>query len=199
MPVYIPAYFLINLTFSFKHIGIIFVSPFIVTNRLHNRLLKNMFMKRAFLLLALPLLIFLSCKKEVTEVQKVDQAFSAIYTINPADWKTTNGGESYSVDFDVPELDNVIYQNGAVLVYLSFNGTSYYEALPQVFDDITYGVIHGAGFVNIDISAISGNAVTPPGQAVTAKIILIDATKLALRKDLNLKDVQAVERAFNIH
>ncbi|MFT3702601.1 MAG: hypothetical protein QM802_09535 [Agriterribacter sp.] len=156
-------------------------------------------MKRAFLLLALPLFIFSSCKKEVTEVQQVDQAFSAVYTIQPNDWKTSDGGKSYSVDFDVPELDNVIYQNGAVLVYLSFNGTSYYEALPQVFDGITYGAIHGDGYVNVDISALSGNAVTPPGQPVSAKIILIDATKLALRKDVNLKDVQAVEKAFNIH
>lgn len=155
-------------------------------------------MKRAFLLLALPLLIFSSCKKEVTEVQQVDQAFSAIYTINPADWKTTNGGESYQVDFDVPELDNIIYQNGAVLVYVSFNGTSYYEALPQVFDGITYGVIHGDGYVSVDISTISGNVVTPPGQPVTAKIILIDATKLALKKDVNLRDIQAVQKAFNI-
>jgi hypothetical protein len=126
-------------------------------------------MKRAFLLLALPLLIFSSCKKEVTEVQQVDQAFSAIYTINPADWKTTNGG------------------------------TSYYEALPQVFDGITYGVIHGDGYVSVDISTISGNAVTPPGEPVTAKIILIDATKLALKKDVNLRDMQAVQKAFNIN
>ena len=48
-------------------------------------------MKRLFLLSALALLIFSSCKKEVTEVQKVDQAFSAVYDIAPGDWTTTNG------------------------------------------------------------------------------------------------------------
>lgn len=155
-------------------------------------------MNKAILLLAVPLIIFSSCKKEVTEVRQVDQAFSAVYTIQPGDWKTTNNGLSYSVDFDVPELDNVIYQNGAVLVYLSFAGNTYYEALPQVFDGITYGVIHGNGYVGIDISDLSGNAIDPPGQPVSAKIVLIDATKLALHKDIDLRDLQQVERVFNI-
>ncbi|HRO47025.1 hypothetical protein [Agriterribacter sp.] len=155
-------------------------------------------MKRFFLLSALPLLIFSSCKKEVTQVQQVDQAFSAVYDIAPGDWTTTNSGLSYSAELDVPELDNAIYQDGAVLVYLSFSGTSYYEALPQVFDGITYGAIHGNGYISIDISALSGNPVDPPGQSVSAKIILIDATRLALRRDVNLSDMQAVEKAFNI-
>ncbi|HRQ49501.1 MAG TPA: hypothetical protein PLR74_03140 [Agriterribacter sp.] len=155
-------------------------------------------MKRLFLLSALPLFIFSSCKKEVTQVQQVDQAFSAVYDIAPGSWTTTNSGLSYSVELNVAELDNVIYQNGAVLVYLSFSGTSYYEALPQVFDGITYGAIHGNGYISIDISALSGNPIDPPGQTVSAKIILIDATRLALRRDVNLRDIQAVEKAFNI-
>lgn len=156
-------------------------------------------MKKMFLLLALPLIVFSSCKKEVTEVKQVDQAFSAVYTIAPADWTSTDNGKSYSADLNVPELDNVIYQNGAVLVYVSFANTSYYEALPQVFDGITYGVIHSDGYVTIDMSAISGNAINPPGKDVSAKVVLIDATKLALRKDVNLKDLSAVQKAFNIH
>lgn len=154
-------------------------------------------MKRLFLLSALPLFIFSSCKKEVTE--QVNQAFSAVYDIAPGDWTTSNGGLSYSAELDIPELDNIIYQDGAVLVYLSFSGTSYYEALPQVFDGITYGAIHGNGYVSIDMSALSGNPINPPGQTVSAKIILIDAVRLALRKDVNLRDIQAVEKAFNIY
>lgn len=156
-------------------------------------------MKYLFLLSTLPLFIFSSCKKETTVVEQVDQAFSAVYNIAPGDWSTTNGGLSYSAELEVPELDQTIYQSGAVLVYLSFAGASYYEALPQVFDGITYGVIHGNGYVNIDISALSGAAIDPPGQTVSTKVILIDATRLALRKDVNLRDMQAVERAFLIH
>ncbi|MCO5237460.1 MAG: hypothetical protein M9933_14440 [Chitinophagaceae bacterium] len=157
-------------------------------------------MKKLFLLPVLAIFMFSSCKKEeITQVQQVNQAFSAVYTIAPADWSSTDGGIIYSAELDVPELDNIIYQDGAVLTYLSFSGTSYYEALPQVFDGITYGAIHGNGFVSIDMSALSGNPIDPPGQAVSAKIILIDAQRLALRKDINLRDMQAVEKAFNIH
>ena len=156
-------------------------------------------MKRLFLLSALSFLILSSCKKEVTQVQQVDQAFSAVYNIAPGSWTTSDGGLSYSAELDIPELSNIIYQDGAVLVYISFSGTSYYEALPQVFDGITYGAIHGSGYVSIDISALSGNPINPPGQTVSAKIILIDAARLALRRDVNLRDIQAVKKAFNIH
>lgn len=156
-------------------------------------------MKRFLLLLAVPVLVFSSCtKNEITEVQQVDQAFSAVYDISPNSWTTNNGGAIYSAELDVPELDNYIYQNGAVLVYVSFAGTSYYEALPQVFDGVSFGAIHGDGWVSIDLSNVTGGVVDPPGETVKAKIILIDATQLALNKDVNFKDLSAVEKAFNI-
>ncbi|HSN07391.1 MAG TPA: hypothetical protein VLS85_00060, partial [Hanamia sp.] len=89
-------------------------------------------MKKILILLIPSFLVFSSCKKEITQVQQVDQAYSAVYTIQPSDWVTSNNGLSYTAELSVPELDNIIYQNGAVLVYLSFSGTSYYEAIPEV-------------------------------------------------------------------
>lgn len=156
-------------------------------------------MKRFILLLVLPVVIFSSCTKEITEVQKVDQAFSAVYDIAPGDWVSSDNGISYAAELDVPELDNTVYQNGAVLVYLSFSGTNYYEALPQVFDGITYGAIHGDGYISVDMSALSGNPINPPGQTVVAKVVLIDATRLALHKNVNLRDLNAVQQAFRIN
>ena len=156
-------------------------------------------MKKLFLLSTVSLLIFSSCKKEITQVQKVNQAFSAVYTINPSDWTTNNGGLSYTAELSIPELDNTIYTSGGVLVYLSFSGTDYYEALPEVFDGFTYGAIHSNGYVGIDISALSGNIINPPGQSISAKIILIDAQSLDLHKDVNLKDLGAVQKAFNVN
>lgn len=156
-------------------------------------------MKKLFLLSSLAVLIFSSCKKDTTTVKQVDQAFSAVYNINSSDWVTANGGKSYTAELNIPELDNVIYQNGAVLVYISFAGTTYYEALPQVFDGITYGVIHSNGYVGIDISAITGDLVDPPTQKISAKVVLIDATSLELHKDVNLNDLGAVKKAFNIN
>ena len=156
-------------------------------------------MKKILLLLTPLFLIFISCKKEVTKVEKVDQAFSAVYTIQPTDWTTSNSGLIYTAELNIPELDNVIYQNGAVLVYLSFSGTSYFEALPEVFDGITYGAIHSPGYVGIDISAVSGDPVTPAAQTITAKVVLIDATALSMHKDVNLNDLSEVQKAFNVH
>jgi hypothetical protein len=147
----------------------------------------------------LAFLVFSSCKKEVTEVQKVDQAFSAVYDIAPSAWTTKNDGLSYTAQLNIPELDDVIYQNGAVLVYLSFAGTNYYEALPEVFDGITYGAIHSNGYVGIDMSALSGDAINRPSQTISAKVVLIDASALAMHKDVNLNDLNEVKEAFNIH
>lgn len=156
-------------------------------------------MKKILLLITPLFFFFFSCKKEITKVQKVDQAYSAIYTIQSADWTTTNNGLIYTAQFNVPELDNRMYQTGAVLVYLSFTGTSYFEALPEVFNGITYGTIHSPGYVGIDISAVSGDPVNPPAQSITAKVILIDATALSIHKDVNLNDLGAVQKAFNVH
>jgi hypothetical protein len=156
-------------------------------------------MKKILLFSTLAFLFFSSCKKEVTEVQKVDQAFSAVYDIAPSAWTTTNNGLSYTAQLNIPELDDIIYQNGAVLVYLSFPGTNYYEALPEVFDGITYGAIHSSGYVGIDISALSGDVINPPSQTISAKVVLIDASALAMHKDVNLNDLSAVKEAFNIH
>ncbi len=156
-------------------------------------------MKKIILLSAVSLMIFASCKKEVTQVKQVNQAFSAVYTIQPSNWTTSNNGLSYTAQLQIPELDNVIYQSGGVLVYLSFDGTDYYEALPEVFDGITYGAIHSNGYVGIDISALSGDPINPPTQTISAKVILIDAQALGLHKDVNLRDLGAVQKAFNIN
>lgn len=156
-------------------------------------------MKKLFVLSAASLFILSSCKKEITQVQQVNQAFSAVYTIKPGDWTTNNGGLSYTAQLSVPELDNTIYMGGGVLVYLSFSGTDYYEALPEVFDGFTYGAIHSNGFVGIDISDITGNIMNPPTQDISAKIILIDAQSLGLHKDVNLNDLKAVQKAFNVN
>jgi hypothetical protein len=156
-------------------------------------------MKKLLFILSLSLFIFSSCKKVTQQVtQQVDQAFSAVYTIKASDWQTTDNGFSYFVNLSVPELSNGIYQDGAVLVYLSFSGDNFYEALPEVVGGFTYGVFHTNGVVGIDINAIDGSKITPPGLPVSAKVVLIDATRLALHKDVNLKNLQAVEKAFNI-
>ena len=156
-------------------------------------------MKKIILFLTVSTILFTSCRKEnITQIDQVDQAFSAVYNIKKSDWTTTDTGYTYTAQIKVPELDDIIYQNGAVLVYLSFAGNSYYEAIPQVFSGISYGVIHSNQYVSIDISALDGGTVNPPTGDVLAKIILIDATKLAMNKDVNFNNLGEVQKAFNI-
>jgi hypothetical protein len=152
-------------------------------------------MKKIILLPIAALMIFSSCKKEV---QQVNQAFSAVYTIQPNNWSTDNDGLIYTASLTIPELDNSIYTSGGVLVYISFDNTNYYEALPEVFDGITYGAIHYNGYISIDISALSGNVVDPPSQNISVKVILIKAEVLRLHKDVNLHDLGEVQKAFNV-
>ncbi len=128
--------------------------------------------------LLLSLLFFSACKKEVTEVQQVNQAFSAIYSLAPSGWSTNDGSHSYAQTVSVPELDDIIQQNGGVLVYLSFDNGANYEAIPEVFDGITYGAVHSTGSVTIDLYDVNGGTITAPGGTILAKIVLIDAAQL---------------------
>lgn len=134
-------------------------------------------MKISLVLLAL-VFTFSSCKKEVTEIQQVDQAFSAVYTLNAAGWGSSDGGLSYSTDLPVAELNNDILTNGAVLVYLSFDNGATYEAIPEVFNGVAYGSVHTQGKITLDLYATDGGTVTPPGAAILAKVVLISAEPL---------------------
>jgi hypothetical protein len=133
-------------------------------------------MKKIAALLLLSTFFLGACKKEYI-TQEVDQAFSAIYTVRTADWGTGDGGLSYSTTLSVPEIDDIILDHGAVVVYISYNGGDAYEALPQVFDNIAYGAVHTKGSVTLDIYDVEGNQITPPGD-ITVKVVLVDAKPL---------------------
>lgn len=153
-------------------------------------------MKKLSLLLILALGGLSACQKEVVQPAS-PQAYSAVYSINPSDWSTGNNGISYSTSFDVPELSNAIFDHGAVIVYLSFDD-NIYEALPEVFDGISYGAIHSPGSVTVDYHAVDGSNVSAPGGVIYAKIILINAQQLSMHPGVNLKDYNAVKNTFGI-
>ena len=127
--------------------------------------------------LLLAFLSFSACKK-VTEVKQVDQAFSAVYSLAASGWTTSDLSVSYSTTLQVPEIDDIVQAGGAVIVYISFDNGANYEALPEVFDGIAYGAVHTTGSVTIDLFALDGGTITPPGSTILAKVVLIDATPL---------------------
>lgn len=133
-------------------------------------------MKRIAVFLLLSTVLLGACKKEYI-TQEVDQAFSAVYTLNASNWGTTDNGLSYSTTLSVPEIDDVIVSQGGVIVYLSFDNGANYEAVPEVFDNIAYGAVHSKGSVTLDIYDIGGGQITPPG-SILAKVVILDAKAL---------------------
>jgi hypothetical protein len=124
----------------------------------------------AFLLLSV--LGLSACKKQV-----VNQAFSATYTINISNWGTTDG-KSYSTSLQMKELNNTVVQSGGVLVYLSFDNGTTFEAIPEVYQGISYGTYHQNNTVFIDYYNTNGTAASLPGGVVLAKIVLLNAKPL---------------------
>jgi hypothetical protein len=123
-------------------------------------------------------LLISACTKTVTQVEQVDQAFSTIYTLNPAGWGSSDGGFSYSTSMTVPELDQSMLENGAIVVFLSFDNGVNYEAIPEVFDGISYGALHSLNQITLDLHAVDGSKITAPAAAILAKVVLIQGTKL---------------------
>lgn len=154
-------------------------------------------MKKLSLLLILALVGLSACQREVVQPATPPQAYSAVYNVAPSDWSTNDNGISYSTTFSMPELSSAIFDHGAVIVYLSFDN-NIYEALPEVFDGISYGAIHSPGSVTIDYHAVDGSAVSAPGGAIYAKIILINAQQLSLHPGVNLRDYNTVKNTFGI-
>lgn len=141
---------------------------------------KNNHMKFALLSL-FALFSFSACKKTTVVNQTVDQAYSVLFTVNPADWIAGQSGTQtyFYVTLNIPELDDVINTHGGVEVYISFDGGVNYETVPEVVDGIAYGSLHNTGSVTIDLRDAYGaslqSAISAP---ITAKIVLIDATPL---------------------
>jgi len=133
---------------------------------------------RNFALLTICILTFAACTKKTEVTEQVNQAYSAVYSLSATGWTTSDGSLSYSTTLDVPEIDDVIQQSGGVIVYISFDNGANYEALPEVFDGIAYGAVHAKGAITIDLFAIDGGTITPPGSTILAKVVLLDAAPL---------------------
>jgi hypothetical protein len=129
-------------------------------------------MKRILSILMLGI-VFLasSCVKKYEQVTPNQ---TILTTVRANEWKTINGGKTYSVSLSVPEIDSYLNENGGVLVYASFTG-GVYEQIPQVYNGIAYSYSHATGKIDIDIQDSNGvDVINPPG-ALTIKIVLIDS------------------------
>ncbi len=155
-------------------------------------------MKKYLILSAVLFFVLASCRKEVTKVihDTDKQASSAVYTILPDSWAANDDSTAFTASLEVPELNDAILDHGAVAVYLSFNDGKDYEAVPEVFNYISYNAIHYSGGVDIETRDIEGYKISPPEVKILAKVILIDAEKLALHPAVDLQNYNEVKRIF---
>jgi len=152
---------------------------------------KHAVLTRTTMIVALFVSLFAlgSCTKHVTQV--VDQGFSAIYTIKSTDWTadtyTGTGAytglppgpiNQYAVVLNVPEVDDKIVANGAVMVYLSFDGGNTYDALPAEEGGVSYNTLHWKNSVYIGFHTLNGTTPSLPSADVIAKVVILDATPL---------------------
>ncbi|EHQ27970.1 hypothetical protein [Mucilaginibacter paludis] len=115
------------------------------------------------------LLLFSSCTKSVQEVTPNQ---TIVTSIARSAWATSDSGKTYSTTISMPEIDDYFNKYGAVLVYATFDGTTY-EQIPEVYSGVAYSFSHSVGKITIDIQASDGvSTVTPPG-SIIVKIVLI--------------------------
>ncbi|WP_207535548.1 hypothetical protein [Desertivirga arenae] len=130
-------------------------------------------MKLYLTLLAPLLLLFSACQKN--EYVDVIDNRTIIVNVPATSWTSTNGGKSYFATVDMPEITNEFNERGGVLVYLTF-GNRTYEKLPQVSNGVSYRFTSSPGHIDLGLeSSDPGVTISPPGQTITAKIILVES------------------------
>ena len=131
-------------------------------------------MKRYLTLLLLPLLFLAaSCTKTQNNTVVPNQTIFA--NVSSSKWSTADGGKTYSVVLNVPQLDSYSNQYDGILVYVTFDGSTY-EQIAEVYNGIAYSYSHNVGSLEIDIQAANGTSIiTPPG-SLGVKIVLIPSS-----------------------
>jgi hypothetical protein len=127
-------------------------------------------MKKNLLLFLTCIVLFAtSCVKDNSNTTPNQTIF---LNVKSTDWKTTDGGKTYSASYSMPGITSFVNDYYGVLVYAAFtNGV--YEELPEVYNGVAYSFSHSVGNLTIDIQASDGKTViTQPG-AFTLKTVLV--------------------------
>lgn len=132
-------------------------------------------MKLKFLLLLCISVIGLSsCEKE-TLVQDTPNR-TVVLTIKPDKWVAYENGKGYSVDLDIPEIDQFNVEIEGILVYLDHpvNVSSYIQ-MPYVYSGVSYSYEHFNGGIAVDIQAAEFATKFPsrPTTDIRVKVVLI--------------------------
>ena len=131
-------------------------------------------MKKAyiFILLVAGIVSLSGCvKKEV-----INPNITITADVLSTDWKYSNSTQTYYVQFNMPEINGYANDNYGILVSASF-GDDIYEALPEVYDGLSYSFTHQVGLLTIEVQGADGSTVNPPTKTMHVKIIIIPSNQ----------------------
>jgi hypothetical protein len=126
------------------------------------------------LLLCIASLGLASCKKE-TLVQDTPNR-TIILTVKPSEWVAYENGKGYSVDLDIPEIDQFNVEIEGILVYLDHpESVASYIQMPYVYSGVSYSYEHFNGGIAVDIQAAEYASKSPnrPTTDIRVKVVLI--------------------------
>jgi hypothetical protein len=132
-------------------------------------------------------------------------AYSVIYTVEPNDW--TGDANGYVASLPMAEIDNYVYENGAVLVYwLNEEPPKNFTILPYSYlnsEGLTTVMAYDAFIGNIRLfyqEIFEGYADTwAPEYTWAFKVVVVEGIPLAtLKSTVDITDYKAVESMLKI-
>ncbi len=120
-----------------------------------------------------------SCQKtEVIEKTYYNNARSLWFEVGSNQWTADANQGLWSYSRNIPEIDDLIFENGTVLVDISF-GDGIFEPLTSVYEGLAYRYDYEIGRLWIDVTWADGQGGTVgrPGD-ITLKVILLDGDPL---------------------
>lgn len=143
-----------------------------------------------------------ACNNDDDDVYVPPAAYSDHVYIEADSWEyfDEDGVQGYLTEFSVPDLTESINENGAVLVYFDYAGDGIFDALPQVYNDVSILYNTYPGSVEIRMVGINNIEITPPGGEIYCKIVLIEGVALKAHPDLDPRSMtlQQVENTFGV-
>ena len=129
------------------------------------------------LLLCIATLGLASCKKDNIYYETPNRTFN--YTVQPNEWVLDASGFNYTVELDIPEVDQITLDDEGVLVYINHPvSASSYIQIPSTFDTDAYSYELYNGGVAIDVQSSDRQNTVPvkPIVPIKVKIVVIPST-----------------------
>lgn len=127
--------------------------------------------------LALLPLLFLciwssGCKKEEVVVpQNLNQTI--IQDVQTGAWTLNTETGTYMVTIKMPEIDNDVNDIDGIIVSVSAGGTGAYEAIPNVYNGVSFTYTHQPGSLTLEVQDADGVGASKPGSMIRVKIVIV--------------------------